>query len=227
MQRELLGNVHPDVAFTLNNLAWVAYGRGDVREALKFEEESLKIYRVLFPGDNPDVARTMNRLGYLVMETGDYSTADTYLQDALKMRRRLFGEAHPEVASSLVHVAILQVATHRYAEALLSAHAAMDMFTKSLSADNWKTAVAESVSGAALAGLGRFSEAEGELLQAYTVLTNDAGALPMYRTLARRYLDELHRLRPPGEATHTVVPTVRTAAYSLEATKPPVVQPGR
>jgi serine/threonine-protein kinase len=135
----------------------------------------------------------LNRLGYLLTESGDYSGADAYLQEGLKMRRRLFGEAHPEIAGSLTNVAILQVATEKYVDALLSARVAKEMYTSALSASNWKTAVAQSVNGAALAGVHMYPEAEKELLQAYALLNQDAAALPDYRTLARHYLEDLYR----------------------------------
>lgn len=193
MRRELLGNVHPEVAQTLSELARVIDEQGDVRRAIDAQRESLGIYRKLFAGDNPDVARTMNVLGYFLMESGDYSAAETYLQEALQMRRRLFGNAHIEIASSLQAVAILQVATHKYSDALASANAAVDMFTKALSASNWRTAFAASVSGAALTGMGEYPEAEERLLQSYTILSKNAAALPMYRKLARHYLETLYR----------------------------------
>jgi tetratricopeptide (TPR) repeat protein len=193
MQRELLGNAHPDVAFTLNNLAWLIHDRGDNRRAVDTARESLAIYRKLFTGDNPDVARLMTVLGYLLTDDGDYSSAATYLQEGLAMRRRLFGSSHPEIASSLLYVAIFQVATHDYAAALDSARASADMYTAGLSASSWKTATAEAVSGAALAGMGKYPQAEERLLNAYGVLSNDDGALPMYRKLARHYLEVLYR----------------------------------
>lgn len=206
MQRELLGEVHPDVALTLNNLAWVIYASGDVRGAVESEQASLNIYRTLFRGDNPDVASSMNRLGFLFTQSGDYSTADGYLRQALQMRQRLFGQAHPEIASSLVHVAILQVATHKYQDALLSARAATTMFTQAFSATNWRTAIAQSVSGAALTGLSQYPQAEVELLHACRVLDGDPGALQMYRALARRYLSELYQRwgHPPAILNHVV-----------------------
>jgi len=218
MQRRLLGNEHPDVATTLNNLAYLSLTRGDLSAAVQLEKESLSVYRALFPGDNPEVARVMNRLGYMLTESGDYSSADTLLEEALRMRRRLFGETHLEIASSLVHVAILQVATHKYAEALVSARAAQDTYTKALSAANWKTAVARSVSGAALSGLGRYSDAEKELVPSYAVLSSDAGdagALPPFRALARHYLAELYRhWGRPDEAQRYVARATRMAAGS-------------
>jgi len=193
MQRELLGNVHPDVALTLRNLAGVIYAQGDGQGAVDTEHESLRIYRTVFPGDNPDVARVMTLLGYYLIGKGDYSSAETYLQEGLAMRRRLFGNSHPEVAASLFYVAILQVATHKYADALAAAQASADIYTAELSASHWKTAMAQAVSGAALAGMGKYAEAEGQLVHSNTVLNNDEGALPMYRTLVRGYLEDLYR----------------------------------
>ncbi len=193
MERELLGDVHPDVALTLYSLAWVDYGQGDVRGALDTARESLRIYRTLFHGDNPDVARGMTWVGYLLTDTGDYASAETYLQEGLGMRRRLFGKSNPDIASSLLYVGILQVATHKYPEALVSARESVDMFTAALSANHWKTAIAQAVSGAALTGMGRYPEAQEQLVHGYAILSNDDGALPMYRTLARRYLEDLYR----------------------------------
>jgi tetratricopeptide (TPR) repeat protein len=213
MQRELLGDAHPDVANTLNNIAFVLYDRGDVRGALQTEGEALVIYRKLFPGDNPVVARTMNKVGYWLLEVHDYPAASHDLEEALAMRRRLFGESHPEVASSLVHVAILQVAQHQYPDALASARGAAQIFNASLSATNWKTALAESVGGAALSGMGEYSAAERQLLDGYTILNNDTGAPAMYRTLTRRYLEGMYRSwGRPGDARRYAPLVVATAA---------------
>jgi len=221
MQRELLVKVHPDIANTLYNLGSVLEDSGDLSGAVEATRESLQINRALFSGDHPDVARTMNRLGYLLTESGDYSTADSYIQDSLKMRRRLFGETHPEVASSLLSVAILQVATAKYMDALLSARSAKEMFTSALSASNWKTAIAQSVNGAALAGVHMYPEAEKELLSAYTLLNQDGAALPTYRMLARRYLADLYRAwgRPTDAARYAVRP-VSAPSNSLAAAVP-------
>lgn len=213
MQRELLGQTHRDVANTLNNLAFVLSDEGDVRGALQAEGEALDIYRRLFPGDNPDVARTLNKVGYWLTATGDYTAAASSLEEALAMRRRLFGQSNPEVASSLVNVAIFQVATRRYADGLASAREAARIFSASLSATNWKTALAESVAGAALGGMGKYPEAERQLLDSYTVLSSDAGAFRMYRALARHYLEGLYvSWGRPGDAQRYAPLVVATAS---------------
>jgi tetratricopeptide (TPR) repeat protein len=193
MQRELLGKVHPDVGNTLNNLAFVQYDRGDTIGALATERESLDVYRKSFPGDHPDVARIMNRIGYWLTQAGEYDEAGRDLQEALGMRQRLLGAKHPDVASSLTHLAILQVATRDYSRAFESAYKATEISTAAFSASHWRTAVAESAQGAALAGLGRYADAEKLLVHSYGILNKDMGVLPTYRSLSRAYLEQMYR----------------------------------
>jgi hypothetical protein len=103
----------------------------------------------------------------------------------------------------------LQVATGDYQDALASSGAALEIYTAALSASNWKTALAESINGAALAGVRRYGEAEQHLLHAYSILSSDAGALPMYRKLTARYLEDLYRSwgRPRDALRYAAVPT--------------------
>ncbi len=111
------------------------------------------------------------------------------------MRKRLFGAGNPEIASSLIHVAILQVALHHYDEALVSARGAVKIFAPALSATHWKTALAESAQAAALAGLGRYAEAEPLLVNSVAILDKDGFAPVQYHRLAQGYLDELRASR--------------------------------
>jgi tetratricopeptide (TPR) repeat protein len=196
MQKELLGEVHPAVANTLNNLAYVQYEKGEVPHALATERESLAIYRKLFPGDNSKVAGILNTMGFWLFETGKYAAAERDITEGLAMRERLFGNSHPEVAASLTHLAVIEAATRRYAAALASARAAERIWSTELPGSAWKIAVAQSVEGAALAGMGHYADAERLLIHCRTVLANDPGAFPMYRALNQRYLDQLQRRWP-------------------------------
>jgi tetratricopeptide (TPR) repeat protein len=216
MDRELLGDVNPDVAMLLNNLAFVQSDRGDLRGALATEHQALAIDQKLFPSDHPDVARIMNRIGFWQIEVGDYADAGRTLETALAMRRRLLGPSHPDVGTSLMHVAILDVALRRYDAGLASAREALAILEPALSATNWKTAVAESAQGAALAGLGRWAEAEPHLTHSVSVLEKDEGAPSEYRKLVVGYRDHA-RAREAGAAKlSAVAPTaaVHVAAHS-------------
>jgi tetratricopeptide (TPR) repeat protein len=193
MQRDLLGEQHPDVAFALTGLAFVQYDRGETQVAFGTLRESLAIYRHLFPGDHPEVARTLNRIGFWRTLAADYAGARRDLTEALEMRRRLYGDSHPEIASSLTHVAILQVATGDFAGALESAGTARKIYGTTYSPEHWRALLPASAEGAAYTGLGRYPEAEKLLLHSSDVLNKDPEVLPAYRTLARQYLDALKK----------------------------------
>ncbi|MEY4932024.1 MAG: hypothetical protein RLZZ403_344, partial [Pseudomonadota bacterium] len=76
------------------------------------------------------------------------------------------------------------------------------MLSSGLSATHWRTAVAQNVSGAALAGLGRFQEAAVLLLRSNDVLEKDPGALPDYRLRSLHYLADLYtQWNKPMEAS--------------------------
>ena len=136
------------------------------------------------------------------------------------MRRRLFDEHQPDVASSLIALAILRVAEGKYSEALEMAQSAKGIYTAALSADHWRTALAESAEGAALTGLGRYPEAEIRLTHGYEILSKEGGGPLVYRALAQRYLDTLHRSErraSPALARRSSADTAAGAKHSPTA----------
>jgi tetratricopeptide (TPR) repeat protein len=193
MFRELLGDAHPKVALTLHNLASLQYDRGRVADALETERQAVAAYRKVYPEGHKDLAFTLNTLGLWLVLAGEYPEADADIHEALAMRRRLLGERHPDVASSLVVLAHLEVAEHKYEPALDSARNAAEIYTAALSASHWRTAVAESAQGAALAGLGRYPEAQVMLDRSYAILSKNGGAPKFFVTLTQGYIDTLHR----------------------------------
>ena len=208
MRRELLGENHPMVGRTLLNLALLRYDLGATKEALADARRVLAIYREAYPADNPEIARVLNIIGSWLTMAGDYDEASRYLEEGLAMRRRLFGDRQPDIASSQIALAILENAEGRYTEALATAQSAKGIYTAALSADHWRTALAESAEGAALTGLGRYPEAEVLLTHGCGILRKEGGLPLVYRTLAQRYLDTLHR----REGRASMASPVRTRA---------------
>jgi tetratricopeptide (TPR) repeat protein len=193
IHRDQQGANHPETGRALFNLASVQYDRGETRLALENTRQALAIYRKAYPPDHPEVAIVLNVMGFRLTMAGDYEQADRYLTEGLAMRRRLFDEKAPEIASSLMMLAALRVAQGMNQEALELAQSARGIFTAALSADHWRTAIAESIEGAALTGLGRYAEAEARLTHGCGVLSKNSGAEWVYRNLAQQYLDTLHR----------------------------------
>ena len=105
------------------------------------------------------------------------------------------------VAGSMTLLAALLVDTERYEEALSLASDARALCLKALAPDHWRTATAASTEGAALAGLQRYDEAEKLLLESFSVLRSDSGALRFYTSNASRWLAKLYQsLGRPAEA---------------------------
>ena len=193
MQRALFGEMHPDVGIALNNLASLQYDRGEKEAAMQNMHEALKIYRKVYPADNAMTARALNALGSWLTFSGDLREAEAYVQEGLAMRRRLVGDDQPDVASSLMIIAILRDAQGRYAEALDLARRAKAIYTTALSADHWRTAIAETAEGAALTGLGQYGDAKSVLSHSHEILAQTSGAPLIYRQLNQHYLDALRR----------------------------------
>ena len=68
------------------------------------------------------------------------------------------------------------------------------MYVSALPAGHWRTAVAASTEGAALAGLQRYAEAETLLVDSFAALNNDANAIPSFVELTGKRLVLLYEI---------------------------------
>jgi tetratricopeptide (TPR) repeat protein len=126
------------------------------------------------------------------MESGDYETAEPMVRESLEIREAALGSEHPAVAASKTLLANCLIAIGEYDEALDLAAEARTVFANALSEDHWRTAVAISAEGAALAGQGKFADAEPLLLQSFSVLNKDPSALPLFVDETMRRLESLY-----------------------------------
>ncbi|MEN8444671.1 MAG: tetratricopeptide repeat protein, partial [Cyanobacteria bacterium J06555_13] len=65
MRKRLLGNEHPDVAQSLNNLAGLYKNQGRYSEAESLYKDALTMRKQLLGNENPDVAHSLNNLALL------------------------------------------------------------------------------------------------------------------------------------------------------------------
>ncbi|MCZ6658652.1 MAG: serine/threonine-protein kinase, partial [Gammaproteobacteria bacterium] len=212
VQRTLLGDDHPDIAKVMNNLAFVLIENGSVDEAEKFARDSLAMYRRVHGDNHPDVARGLNNLARWLQDKGKMVEAERMYREAVAMRRDLLGDDHPATAVSLTGLAHLLISAQRFGEALESAEEARATMASALSESHWRTAVADGVVGAALAGLGRFDEAESLLLKSFKTVQAEKGA-SIYAEDARQRLIGLYEAwgrreeAAPYRATSQEVPS--------------------
>ncbi|MEA5499578.1 FxSxx-COOH system tetratricopeptide repeat protein [Limnoraphis robusta] len=112
-----LGQQHPDVATSLNNLANLYYSQGKYEEAEPLYQQALEMYRQLLGQQHPYVATSLKNLASLYKSQGKYEEAEPLYQQALEMYRQLLGQQHPDVANSLNNLAGLYYSQGKYEEA--------------------------------------------------------------------------------------------------------------
>jgi tetratricopeptide (TPR) repeat protein len=117
LYKRLLGDNHPDVATSLNNLAYLYKSQGRYPEAEPLYLEALDLRKQLLGDNHPDVATSLNNLGQLYYSQGRYPEAEPLLLEALDLIKRLLGDDHPDVATSLNNLAGLYYSQGRYPEA--------------------------------------------------------------------------------------------------------------
>ena len=115
--QELLGDRHPSVASSLNNLAALYYSQGRYAEAEPLLKQALLLLQELLGDRHPSVASSLNNLAELYRSQGRYAEAEPLYKQALLLRQEVLGEKHPSVASSLNNLAGLYDSQGRYAEA--------------------------------------------------------------------------------------------------------------
>ena len=165
--KKRLGEEHPSVATSLNNLAYLYNSQGRYSEAEPLYIQALALTRQL---EHPDVANSLNNLAELYRSQGRYSEAEPLFIQALALWRQLLGEEHPDVATSLNNLANLYNSQGRYSEAEPLYMQALALRRQLLGEEH--PSVANSLNNLAelYNSQGRYSEAEPLLIQALALM---------------------------------------------------------
>ena len=107
MRKRLLGEQHPDVATSLNNLAFLYLSQGRYADAEPLFRQALEMRKHLLSEQHPDVATSLHNIAGFYERQKRYAEAELLSRQALEMRKRLLGEQHPDVATSLNNLAAL------------------------------------------------------------------------------------------------------------------------
>ena len=101
MTKAFLGESHPSVASTLNNLGTAWSSLGEKKKAIEYYEKALEMTKAFLGESHPSVASTLNNLGTAWSSLGEKKKAIEYYEKALEMTKAFLGESHPNVASTL------------------------------------------------------------------------------------------------------------------------------
>jgi tetratricopeptide (TPR) repeat protein len=191
--RRRLGEEHPDVATSLNNLAELYKFQGKYEEAEPLFLQALELRKRLLEENHPDVAHSLNNLAELYRSQGRYTEAEPLHLQALELRKRLLGDNHLDFAQSLNNLATLYGFQARYTEAEPLYLQALELY-KRLLGDNHPH-VAQFLNN--LATLyryqGRYTEAEPLYLQALELKKRLLGDNHPYVALSLNNLAALYR----------------------------------
>ena len=139
MRKSLLGDSHPDVAASLNNLAELYRSQGRYDEAEPLYVSALEIWKSLLGDSHPNVATSLNNLAVLYRSQGRYDEAEPLFVSALEMRQSLLGDSHPSVATSLNNLAVFYAYQGDFEKAAPLLEQALDLWQRVLGAEHPNT----------------------------------------------------------------------------------------
>ncbi|VDM47268.1 unnamed protein product [Toxocara canis] len=117
IREKCLGEDHPAVAATLNNLA-VLYGkRNKYKDAEPLCKRALEIREKVLGADHPDVAKQLNNLALLCQNQGKYDEMERYCRRALKIYETKVGPDDPNVAKMKNNLSSALLKQGKYKEA--------------------------------------------------------------------------------------------------------------
>ena len=169
LTRNRLGNEHPAVATSLDNLANLYRDQGRYCEAESLFVEALEIRKKLLGQEHPSVAESLNNLANLYSDQGRYSEGEPLYVQALEMRKKLLGQEHPEVAQSLNNLAVLYFNQGRYCEAEPLFVQALEMDKKLLGQEHPDAATCLDNLAVLYFNQGRYCEAEPLYIEALEI----------------------------------------------------------
>lgn len=112
-----LGENHPDVAISLNNLGEIYRAQGDYDATLPLFERAQSIRENIYGRDHIITADSLMNVAVTLKAKGNYDTALSLFERALSILERNLGDSHPIVAANLNHTAEIHQIQGNYAAA--------------------------------------------------------------------------------------------------------------
>jgi tetratricopeptide (TPR) repeat protein len=105
---------HPDIGWSLHNLAALYHDQGKYDLADPLFQRALAIREKALGPDHPDVGASLNNLAENYRAQGKYDLAESLCRRALAISEQALGPDHPEVGISLNYLALLHRNQGRY-----------------------------------------------------------------------------------------------------------------
>lgn len=157
---ELWGEMHSEVASSLNHLGEARFHQGSYRESAELVERALEIRRRTLGEEHADTLESLNNLAALRFSLGDLEVAERLFRDNLTLRERLLGPEHDDSAEARDNLATVLQRLGGEVEAEQLLRRSLELRIHRHGEDHPEVARAKSVLAALLHTAGRPAEAE-------------------------------------------------------------------
>ena len=116
--RDTKGEVNPNYAATLTNIARYYSQLGDYIKALEFGTKAVEIYKATCGEKHPEYAKSLNNLSLFYSNIGDYGKGVEYATKAVEIIKTALGENHRYYAMALNSLALCYSKVGHYNKAV-------------------------------------------------------------------------------------------------------------
>jgi serine/threonine protein kinase/Tfp pilus assembly protein PilF len=221
IDRRILGDDHPRVAYRLQNLAIVAQNMGDLKIAETLYIDALRRQQHIYGDRHPEVATTKGNYGLLLQREGRLTEAEPLLRSALETRLSLNGPTHFLVGYYRVSLAILLHDKGDLAGAENEFRQALAIYDKSLPANHQYRASLLMHFARLLVDRGKYTEALARSEESINIWTATAPSSSPSTAQAHAIhayaLEHLDKSRAAAEELETAVPILVKARGTDDA----------
>jgi tetratricopeptide (TPR) repeat protein len=212
IDRRVLGDDHPKVAYRLQNLAIVAQNMGDLREAESLYRDALQREERAYGERHPETAVTKGNYGLLLQREDRLTEAEPLLRDAVSIQLSLYGPEHYKVGYARVSLAMLLHDKGNLPDSETQFRQALAIYDKALPPNHLYRAALLMHFARLLVDRGKSSEAlakSEESLMMWTVVSPGASARAAQAHAIHAYaLEHLGRKREAAAELEAAVPVL-------------------
>jgi serine/threonine-protein kinase len=170
LDRQLLGETHPQTGIDIANLASVKSVQGDLPGAEQLYREGREILLAWYGPDHPDVATASTILARILILQGKDAEAESLVRAALPIQEKVYGPTHERVSYSLNILGEIAEHRHQYVEAEADFSRALAIDQSIFGANDYKTAAMRGNLGVVYEKEGKYALAEDALHQSVDVM---------------------------------------------------------
>ncbi|BAK70268.1 tetratricopeptide repeat protein [Aliarcobacter butzleri] len=107
LEEEILGETHPNLGATYNNISTIYQSMGNLEKALEYQKRALSSKESVLKKNYPDLAISYSNISIIYQDMGDLKKALEYQQKALEIREKFSEVRKSDLASSYNNISVI------------------------------------------------------------------------------------------------------------------------